>query len=110
LNSFYSLTGALCAGTTLHVSRKCVAQCVAHYDQRSEQMRTVMFSMIMAVGIGMSGWSSASAAPANGVAIGNAALAADSTQNVGWGHRGGGRGLGGRGFGGSFGACRLHRC
>jgi hypothetical protein len=47
-------------------------------------MRAIIFSVITAVGIGMLGISGASAAPANGVAIGKAASTIDLTQDVRW--------------------------
>jgi hypothetical protein len=58
-------------------------------------MRTILLVSLAATGIGLAGISGASALPANGTAIGDAATAADHVTTVQWGHwRWGSRGGG----------------
>ena len=51
-------------------------------------MRTMLLASLVASGVGLAGISGASAMPANGAAIGNAATAADHVTSVQWGYGG----------------------
>ena len=49
-------------------------------------MRTILIAMLAAAGIGLLGTSGASAVPANGWAVHDAAVVSDQVTKAGWGH------------------------
>src|SRR5204862_3003619 len=64
-----------------------------HLEEENFRMRGTLLAMLVAAGIGLVGSASVSAAPINGAAIGDAANAASSVEQVQhwrWGSGGGG--------------------